>query len=344
MLAYRLISPRNPPRLMEVQDPVAEAGEVIVKVAACGLCHTDFAVIDKPDWGDTPPPFTLGHEIAGYVSSIGPGVRGLRVGQAVCVMPGWSSCGRCHPCRRGEENHCIRLDGIKSAGLGYDGGLATYIRVPGPSFLVAIPDGLDPVEAAPLTDAGLTTYTAIKPALRDLYPGATAVVIGIGGLGLMAVQFLRQLSTARIIAIDSSEQRLELATQYGATHALVSGPGHSGEVRSLTGGMGAQFVLDCVGTEGTLKAGIGSLARGGRLTLVGASGGKCDFGFFQVPAGAQLTTSLNGGSLALKEVLDLAASGRVKALVDRYSLQDVDKGYDDLKHGRLTGRAVVIPE
>lgn len=343
MLAYRLLHAQSQPELQDVPEPHAGPGQVVVKVAGCGLCHTDFAVIAKDDWGDTPPPFTLGHEIAGRIEAVGAGVSSLQAGDAVAVMPGWSSCGNCHACRMGEENSCLHLSAIKSAGIGYDGGLAEYIVVPSSRFLVAIPDGLDLVEAAPLTDAGLTTYAAIKPALPRLYPGSTAVVIGIGGLGLMAVQFIRALTGARIVAVDASAPRRVLAEQNGADHALPSGPDTTARIRDLTNGEGAQLVLDCVGVDATIATGVASLSRKGRLTLVGAGGGTFQFGFFRVPPGTELTTSLNGGSLAMKEVLDLAARGRIRSMVDRYPLGQVKQGYEDLEHGRLRGRAVCIP-
>lgn len=344
MRAYRLLAAQQPPAFAEVPDPQAGPGQVVVKVAGCGLCHTDFAVIAKEDWGSSPPPFTLGHEIAGWIEEVGPGVTNYVRGDAVAVMPGWSSCGKCHPCRTGEENACLHLTGIKGAGVGLDGGLAPYILVPSTRFVVPIPEGLDPVDAAPLTDAGLTTYTAIKPALGKLYPGATGVVIGIGGLGLLAVQFLRQLSGARVVAVDASEARLALATAQGADATFASGEHTAEQLREFTKGTGVQFVLDCVGIDATLATGMAALSRNGRMTVVGAGHGDFDFNFFRVPPGAELTTSLNGGSLAMKEVLDLAATGRVHSLVDRYPLSDAARAYDDLEHGRLKGRAVMLPD
>src|SRR4029077_16023078 len=125
------------------------------------------------------------------------------------------SCGHCHMCRSGAENHCLYQKAIRAPGVGYDGGHAPYILVPEARLLVPS-GGLDPVEAAPLTDAGITTYSAIKPALPGIWAGSTAVVIGVGGLGLYAVQFLRQLTAARIVAVDRSEARQKLAREYGA--------------------------------------------------------------------------------------------------------------------------------
>ncbi|HXS76812.1 MAG TPA: alcohol dehydrogenase catalytic domain-containing protein, partial [Terracidiphilus sp.] len=202
-----------------------------------GLCHTDFTVIGREQsyWKDDPPPFTLGHEIAGWVEEIGAGVKGFKIGEAVAVNPSWASCGRCHMCRSGEENHCLYQKAIRAPGVGYDGGHAPYVLVPEARFLVPIGD-LDPIDAAPLTDAGLTTYSAIKSSLSGIWAGSTAVVIGVGGLGLYAVQFLRQLTGARVVAVDSHEGRLKLAREYGADDVVISGPHAAEQIRELSGG------------------------------------------------------------------------------------------------------------
>ncbi|HEY0766163.1 MAG TPA: NAD(P)-dependent alcohol dehydrogenase [Pyrinomonadaceae bacterium] len=345
MLAYRLLRAQTQPEFQEVPDPQAGPGQVVIRVAGSGLCHTDFTVISRPQgyWKNEPPPFTLGHEIAGWVEELGSGVKGFQRGEAVAVNPSWASCGRCHMCRSGEENFCLYQKAIRAPGVGYDGGHAPYVLVPESRFLVPIGD-LDPIEAAPLTDAGLTTYTAIKSALSVIYPGSTAVVIGVGGLGLYAVQFLRQLTGARVVAVDSTQTRLKLAREYGADDVVTSGADAADQIRDLTVGIGASFVLDCVGVNETLATGVAVLSWRGRLAMVGAGGGSIPFDFFKEAPGAQLVTSLNGGGVALKEVVDLAALGRIKNLLDRYPLSAVNQAYDDFKQGHLVGRAVVMPE
>src|SRR5262245_20681472 len=344
MLAYRLVQAQAAPEFQNVPEPHAGPGQVIVKVAGSGLCHTDFTVIsrDRSYWNNEPPPFSLGHEIAGWLEQIGAGVKGFEVGDAVAVNPSWASCGRCHMCRSGEENHCLYQKAIRGPGVGYDGGHAPYVLVPEARFLVPIGD-LDPVQAAPLTDAGITTYSAIKSALPGIWPGSTAAVIGVGGLGLYAVQFLRLLTGARVVAVDSTEARLKLAREYGADDVVSSGPGAADHIRELTGGVGAAFVLDCVGVNATLATAVAALSWRGRLTMVGAGGGSIPFDFFMMPPGAQLATSLNGGGIALQEVVAMAALGRLKILVDRYPFGDAKKAYDDFEHGRLVGRAVLMP-
>src|SRR6476659_7415665 len=232
MQAYRLTQAQTQPEFQDVPESHAGPGQVVVRVAGSGLCHTDFTVIsrERSYWKNEPPPFTLGHEIAGWVEEVGAGVKQLRHGDAVAVNPSWASCGHCHMCRSGEENHCLYQKAIRAPGVGYDGGHAAYVLVPESRFLVPIGD-LDPIEAAPLTDAGLTTYTAIKSALPEIYPGSTAVVIGVGGLGLYAVQFLRQLTGARVIAVDSTEARLKLAREHGADDVIPSGPEAADRIR-----------------------------------------------------------------------------------------------------------------
>src|ERR1700722_15951456 len=343
MIAYRLVQPQEPPQLQDVPRPSPGSGQLLIKVGGCGLCHTDLGLMrrTKADWADTQPPFTLGHEVAGWVEQIGQGAVGFKTGEPVAILPLWGSCGHCPPCRRGEENFCHYLSRMMGAGIGFDGGLADYIVV---EARFAVPMGdFDPALAAPLTDAGLTTYTAIKPALSSLVPGSTAVVIGVGGLGLLAVQFLRTLSSARVIAVDSDQKHLELAKRHGADNTLPSDASTAEQIRGITAGAGATFVLDCVGAEPTLKTGIAALARQGRLTLVGAALKTVPFGLHEVPWGAQLATSMNGGTVNLREVIELARLGRVETIVDRYPLSRVADGYNDFRNGKLHGRAVCIP-
>jgi propanol-preferring alcohol dehydrogenase len=346
MIAYRLLQPQQPPRLQDLPKPSPQAGQLLIRVGGCGLCHTDIAIMGKTkaqlDEWHAAPPFTLGHEIAGWVAEIGEGVVGFKTGEPVAVVPLWGSCGHCPPCRRGEENSCYYIANLAGAGVGFDGGLAEYIVVEA-RFVVPTGD-FDPVLAAPLTDAGLTTYTAIKPALPSLVPGTTAVVIGVGGLGLLAVQLLRTLCSARVIAVDNDKSHLQLATEHGADDTLPSDANTAEQVRAITSGAGANFILDCVGAEATLKTGVAALARLGRLTLVGAALKTVPFGLHEVPWGAQLATSMNGGTVNLREVIELARLGRIQSIEDTYPLSRVEDAYSDLRSGKLRGRAVCIPE
>ena len=186
MIAYRLLQPQEPPRLQDVPKPSPQAGQLLIKVGGCGLCHTDIAIMGKTkaqldDWHALPP-FTLGHEIAGWVADIGAGVVGFKTGEPVAVVPLWGSCGHCPPCRRGEENSCYYIANLAGAGIGFDGGLAEYIVV---EARFAVPTGdFDPVLAAPLTD-GPDHVHGNQAGPASLVPGTTAVVIGVGGLGCL---------------------------------------------------------------------------------------------------------------------------------------------------------------
>ena len=206
-----------------------------MKVGGAGACHSDLHVMEWPA-GTLPYelPFTLGHENAGWIEALGAGVKGWEVGEAVAVYGPWG-CGRCRPCRTGLETLCERAAqiGASGGGLGRDGGMAEYMLVPDPRLLVPLGD-LDPRDAAPLSDAALTPYHAIKLALHQLVPGTSAVVIGVGGLGHMAVQILRALSPTRVIATDIDPGKLELARAVGAEHTVASGEHAAEEIRELT--------------------------------------------------------------------------------------------------------------
>ena len=177
-----------------------------------------------------------------------------------------------------------------------------------------------------------------------LSPGATAVVIGVGGLGLLAVQFLRTLCSARVIAVDPDAKHLQLAKEHGADSTMPSDATTAGKIRDITSGAGATFVLDCVGIEATMKTGIAALARLGRFTLVGAALKTVPFGLHDIPWGAQLATSMNGGAANLREVIELARLGRIESVEDRYPLSRVADAYRDLEEGKLRARAVCVPD
>jgi propanol-preferring alcohol dehydrogenase len=288
-------------------------------------------------------PFTLGHENTGWVEELGAGVGFLERGQPVAVYGPWG-CGLCRRCRLGMENHCERQAeiGASGGGLGRDGGMAPLLRVPSARFLVPLGD-LDPVEAAPLTDAGLTPYAAIKRSLHLLTPGTTAVVIGVGGLGHLAVQLLRALSPAVIVAVDQRPAALALATEVGADHAVSTEDDAVAQLRALTGGAGAEVVLDFVGVDATLRLAAKVVRQLGHLTAVGIGGGSLPFGFATMPYGASAATTYWGALPELIELLELAAAGKVRAHVTRYPLDRATEAYAAMRDGTLEGRAVIVP-
>jgi propanol-preferring alcohol dehydrogenase len=291
-------------------------------------------------WG---PPFTLGHENAGWVDSVGAGVTGVEVGEPVAVYGAWG-CGRCLRCRQGMENYCERQLEIGAAGggLGLDGGMADRMLVPSARLLVPLGD-LDPVEAAPLTDAGLTPYHAVKRSLPLLVPGSNAVVIGAGGLGHMAVQILRETSAATVIAVDQRKDALTLATDIGAHHGVLAGDTAAEEIRDLTLGKGADVVLDIVGADETLALGAAVTRPLGNLTIVGIAGGTLPVSFFGIGYEVSVATTYWGTLPELMEVIALAAAGRIRAQVQRFALDDAPTAYQAMRDGSLEGRAVIVP-
>lgn len=345
MKALQLTKWKASPELVEVDEPEPGPGEVIVRIGGAGACHSDLHLLHDFDEGMLPfgPPFTLGHENAGWVHATGAGVSWLEVGQPVAVYGPWG-CGWCKRCRLGMENYCERQGeiGVFGGGLGLDGGMAPLMRVPSARLLVPL-DTLDPVDAAPLTDAGLTPYHAIKRSLHLLEPGSTAVVIGIGGLGHLAVQILRALTASRIIAVDPRDEALRLASESGADHTVAPGAGTADEIRDLTRGRGADVVLDVVGSDETLSLATAVSRPLGHVTLVGIAGGSIPFSFFSQPYEVSLATTYWGSITELMEVIALAEAGHLRPHVTRFSLDEAPAVYEKLAAGEIAGRAVVSP-
>ncbi len=348
MQALRLPDWRTAIELTEVDQPEPGPGQVVIKVGGAGACHSDIHLMDEFDAGVVPwnPPFTLGHENAGWVYALGEGVEGLEEGQPVAVYGPWG-CGRCVRCRQGMETYCENLMEAPipggGGGLGLDGGMAEYMLIPHERFLVPLPDGLDPVKAAPLTDAGLTPYHAVRRSLPKLTPDATAVVIGVGGLGHMGVQLLSAMTASRIIAVDMRESALKLAKEHGADIALKSDDTTADQIRAATGGRGADVVLDFVGADATLAIGAAAARQMGDLSIVGIGGGSLNVSFFSVPYELSVQTTYWGSRPELAELLELAGRGVVESEVTTYPLEDAVTAYEDLKAGTVSGRAVVVP-
>lgn len=345
MEAVQLTRWKHDPEVREVPQPDPGPGQVLLKVGGAGMCHSDLHLIHDFESGMVPfePPFTLGHENAGWVEALGAGVSGLEIGQPVAVY-GPIGCGRCHRCVQGMENYCERQAELTSmaAGLGDDGGMAPYMLVNDTRHLLPLGD-LDPVQAAPLTGAGLTPYHAVKRSLGLLVPGSTAVVIGVGGLGYMGVQILEALTSATVIAVDTRRSALDMAAAGGAEHAVPAGDSAAAEIADLTRGKGADVVLDFVGVEATMQLAVACGRSLGHITIVGIGGGSYPFGFFTVPYEASVATTYWGSIPELIEVLDLAERGLIHAEVERVSISGAPEAYERLARGEVNGRLVVIP-
>ncbi|RSS44010.1 NAD(P)-dependent alcohol dehydrogenase [Streptomyces sp. WAC08241] len=341
-LQYRAVG--APPEVVTVPDPEPGPGQVLLRVTAAGVCHSDIAVMSRPaDQLPFPLPLTLGHEGVGTVEALGAGVEGFAVGDAVAVYGPWG-CGACFMCAQGKENYCPRAAelGIRPPGLGAPGAIAEYMVVDSPRHLVPLGD-LDPVRAAPLTDAGLTPYHAVKRSLPKLVPGSTAVVIGTGGLGHVAIQLLRAMTAARVVALDVTEEKLALARTVGAHETVLSDASAAAAVRELTGGRGAEVVLDFVGAPPTVTSAGAMAAVEGDVTIVGLGGGALPVGFGSPAYEVSVASPYWGTRAELIEVLDLARAGAVDVHVETYALDDAPKAYERLHEGRVEGRAVILP-
>lgn len=348
MRALRIMQWKSDPELVEVSKPTPGPGQVVIKIGGSGACHSDLHLLHEFDAGLVPwnPPFTLGHENAGWVDSVGAGVTTWKEGDAVAVYGPWG-CGKCSRCQLGIETLCENPMAAPipggGGGLGMDGGMAEYMLVPAERLLVALPAGLDPATAAPLTDAGLTPYHAVRRSWAMMTPESTVVIIGCGGLGHMGIQFVKATTSATVIAVDMKPAALELAKQVGADHTLVSDEHAVAAIRDLTHGLGADVVLDFVGAEATMKIAMGAARTLGDVTIVGIAGGTFPFNFFSQGYEVSLQTTYWGSRPELLEVLNLAGRGLVHSEATRYSLDDAAKAYVDLAAGNVRGRAVIVP-
>lgn len=341
MKAARLHAYGKPLSIDEVPTPKPGQGQVVIKIEGAGFCHSDLHVIDGEIQILPKLPVTLGHENAGVVAAIGAGVTHVREGDPVAVFGGWG-CGHCDYCIGGHEQLCATPTW---AGLSqYDGGYADYLLVPHERYLVKL-DKLSPKTAAPLTDAALTPYRAIKKAQSFLDADKTAVVIGLGGLGQYGLKLLRILTGCSVIAIDTSESKRRTAKELGATHVLDGNdPEVAKKVLDLTGG-GAAATFDFVGSESTLALAIGTTRTLGKVSQVGLAGGTAHLKVLQNSRFEVLfEVTLWGTIRELREVISLAERGILQPIeTELVSLEKINEVYARLKKGEIRGRAVITP-
>jgi alcohol dehydrogenase, propanol-preferring len=359
MLSGRIHKYQEPLEIDTVSKPkVAHGEEVLIRVGAAGLCHSDLHLING-EWKDVLPlklPKTPGHEVAGWIEEIGesvPETAEMKEGDLVAVFGGWG-CGICIYCKRGDEQLCNfpRWPGLSS----YDGGYSEYIIVPSYRFLIKVGNlltsssSIHPEELAPLTDAGLTPYRAIKKIRHLLGPGKTIAIFGIGGLGSYAIQYAKTLGqSSTVIALDRNEEKLKLAEKFGADYVV--NVSNSQNIRSeilskITEGRrtGVDVVIDCVGAEATVEDSCRILNKGGSLVVVGLFGSQIKIPLVRaVLQEYQVYGSLWGNYNELCEVIELAKAGKIKHNIQKFPLSEINEAIQLLKNGEIVGRGVIIP-
>ena len=339
MKAALLREYHRPLELVERPVPeIAHVNEVLVRIGGAGVCATDLHAIEGlMEPAGVRLPRVLGHENAGWVEDVGSGVTNFAKGDAVLVYPPWS-CGLCVACRRGNDMHCDRHE---FTGLSLDGGFAEYVLVPERS-LVRLPAGVEPAAVAPHADAGLTAYHAVNRLAHLAFPGTTAVVLGVGGVGHIALQLVRELGSSAVVAVDTDERRRRLAAELGADE-VIDGSAPVDAVRELTAGRGADLVFDFVGTDQSHADSAAMLARGGTYSVIGYGG------TITIPSPAlvvneqAVVANLVGTWIDLWELLQLHAAGRVELRVETHPLENVNDVLAKLRDGEVTGRAVLVP-
>lgn len=320
--ALRLVAPQQA-TLEEVPDPEPGPGEVVLAVRAAGVCHSDL-----------------------HMLAVGQGVSGWEVGAGALVHLCWG-CGSCRACVAGADNYCDShpRSTVPGPGLGHPGGMAELIAVPA-RHLVPL-GNLDPVQAAPLTDAGLTPYHAVAVSRSRISADSTVAVIGVGGLGHVAVQVLRATTGATVVAVDTDEARLRHAEQLGAHRALLSDENTAAALLGLTGGVGVDVVLDFVGGPPTVALAGDAIRSGGQVTLVGLAGGRLQHAAapppIGLPWGVSVVKPYGGTRRDLAEVLSLAAAGRIHVQVEPSPLTNALAVPHRLERGQVAGRAVLVP-
>ncbi|MCX6491279.1 MAG: NAD(P)-dependent alcohol dehydrogenase [Rhodococcus sp.] len=320
----------------EVQGPL----DVIVRIGGAGVCRTDLHILEG-QWAEKSGvtlPYTIGHENAGWVHAVGSAVTNVREGDKVILHP-LVTCGLCRACRSGDDVHCETSD---FPGIDTNGGYADYLRT-NARTVVKIDDSLEPSAVAALADAGLTAYHAAAKAARRLTPRDKCVVIGAGGLGHIGIQVLEALSPAELIVIDRNADAVKLALTLGADHAVVADGGQVDQVMELTGGFGAEVVLDFVGENGSTAEGLAMTRRAGDYHVIGY-GENVDVPTIDlVSAEKNIVGNLVGSYNDLCDLMSLAARGAVNLHTQTYALDDFQSAIDDLDNGRVRGRAILVP-
>jgi 2-desacetyl-2-hydroxyethyl bacteriochlorophyllide A dehydrogenase len=341
MRAARISGPGTPIRIEEVPYPEPGPGEVVVRLAACGVCGSDLHFLEDMPLPTTP--LTLGHEPAGTVDSIGEGVEDWEIGDRVAIHVG-AGCGSCPTCRSGHPMSCASLE---VPGIHIDGAFAEAIRVPGNS-LIRVPDGVAMAAAAVATDCVATPYHALK-CRGGMRGGERVAVIGVGGLGGQTMRLAAVLGASRVVAVDISNVALERARRFGATDTVLAVPGEdpSPRIHELTGG-GVDLAVECYGSPDTIAQSVNSLDRGGTMVMVGVC---MQPPRIDLPVGMLAIAEISVlGSFAshaedLAEVLRMEAEGVIDigaSITHRLSLDQVPDALEMLRTKRGDPERIVI--
>ncbi len=341
MKAVQVVGYHENLQLRDVEEPQLQGPlDVIVKIGAAGVCRTDIHILEG-QWeakSGVALPYTIGHENAGWVHAVGEAVTNVAVGDKVILHP-LMTCGLCRACRLGDDVHC---ENNAFPGIDTNGGYAEYLRTSARSC-VKLDDSLEPADVAALADAGLTAQHAAAKAAKVLRPGEFCVVIGAGGLGHIGIQCMKAISPATLIVVDRNPDALKLASEIGADITVEADGSHVEKVLELTGGAGAQAVLDFVGEGGATAEGVAMLRRAGSYYVIGY-GENID-----VPTIDIISTEINfignlvGSYTDLQDLMALAAQGKVTLHTQQYALTDFQRALDDLDAGTVRGRAILIP-
>ncbi|SDO74394.1 NAD+-dependent secondary alcohol dehydrogenase Adh1 [Nakamurella panacisegetis] len=329
---------------LEMKDvPVPEITgphDVIVKVGGAGVCRTDIHILEG-QWAEKSGvalPYTIGHENAGWVHAVGSAVSNVAEGDKVIMHP-LITCGLCRACRFGDDVHC---ENSQFPGIDTSGGYADYLKTSARS-VVRIDDSLEPSDVAALADAGLTAYHAAAKAARKLHPGDRCLVIGAGGLGHIGIQVLKAISAAELIVLDRNPDAVALAVSIGADHGIVADGTHIEQVLELTGGHGAEAVIDFVGEGGSTGEGVKMLRRAGEYHVVGYGENIVIPTIDVISTEISFVGNLVGSYNDLVELMALAAQKRVQLHTVKYPLENFQVALDDLGAGKVRGRAILIP-
>jgi NAD+-dependent secondary alcohol dehydrogenase Adh1 len=341
MRAVRVVGYHRPLEMADVPRPeITGPHDVIVKIGGAGVCRTDIHILEG-QWAEKSGvelPYTIGHENAGWVAAVGSAVTNVAEGDKVILHP-LITCGLCRACRRGDDVHC---ENNAFPGISTDGGYAEYLKTSARS-VVRIDDSLEPSDVAALADAGLTAYHAAAKAARKLRAGDRCVMIGAGGLGHIGIQVLAALSPAEIIVVDRNPDAVKLAESIGAQHGIVADGSQVEQVLELTGGFGAEQVIDFVGEGGSTSEGLRMTRRAGDYHVVGYGED------IRIPTIDVISTEINivgnlvGSHSDLVELMALAAQQKVTLHTAKYALDDFQSAIDDLAAGQVRGRAILVP-